>query len=60
MNEPFMDEYLSALFLTHMNLEAFPTVKKELEEAKQAVLPAGFIKPDCALHLQARTCSLNK
>lgn len=31
----FMDEYLSALFLPHTNLEAFPTVKKELEERKK-------------------------
>ena len=28
----FMDEYLSALFLPHTNLDAFPTVKKELKE----------------------------
>ncbi len=27
----FMDEYLSALFLPHTNIDAFPTVKKELE-----------------------------
>ena len=33
----FMDEYLSALFLPHTNLEAFPTVKRELEERKQSV-----------------------
>jgi hypothetical protein len=31
-----MDEYLSALFLPHTNLEAFPTVKRELEERKRA------------------------
>jgi hypothetical protein len=30
-----MDEYLSALFLPHTNLEAFPTVKRELEERKK-------------------------
>ncbi len=31
----FMDEYLSALFLPHTNLETFPTVKRELEERKR-------------------------
>jgi uncharacterized 2Fe-2S/4Fe-4S cluster protein (DUF4445 family) len=31
----FMDEYLSALFLPHTNLDAFPTVKRELEERKK-------------------------
>jgi uncharacterized 2Fe-2S/4Fe-4S cluster protein (DUF4445 family) len=31
----FMDEYLSALFLPHTNLEAFPTVKKVMEERKK-------------------------
>jgi len=30
----FMDEYLSALFLPHTDLNAFPTVKKQLEERK--------------------------
>jgi len=30
----FMDEYLSALFLPHTNLSAFPTVNKELEDRK--------------------------
>ncbi len=32
----FMDEYMSALFLPHTNLNAFPTVKKKLEERKKA------------------------
>ena len=31
----FMDEYLSALFLPHTDLNAFPTVKRELEERKK-------------------------
>jgi uncharacterized 2Fe-2S/4Fe-4S cluster protein (DUF4445 family) len=31
----FMDEYLSALFLPHTDLNAFPTVKKELEHRKK-------------------------
>jgi uncharacterized 2Fe-2S/4Fe-4S cluster protein (DUF4445 family) len=31
----FMDEYLSALFLPHTDLEAFPTVKRELEEKRK-------------------------
>jgi uncharacterized 2Fe-2S/4Fe-4S cluster protein (DUF4445 family) len=31
----FMDEYLSALFLPHTDLDAFPTVKRELEERKK-------------------------
>ncbi|MDA8098805.1 MAG: ASKHA domain-containing protein [Nitrospiraceae bacterium] len=30
----FMDEYMSALFLPHTNLDAFPTVKKEMTRAK--------------------------
>jgi uncharacterized 2Fe-2S/4Fe-4S cluster protein (DUF4445 family) len=32
----FMDEYLSALFLPHTDLNAFPTVKKELEHRKKS------------------------
>ncbi len=36
VSRSFMDEYLSALFLPHTDLNAFPTVKKELEERKQA------------------------
>ncbi len=35
VSRSFMDEYLSALFLPHTNLDAFPTVKKELEERKK-------------------------
>ena len=31
----FMDEYLSALFLPHTDLDAFPTVKREFEERKK-------------------------
>jgi uncharacterized 2Fe-2S/4Fe-4S cluster protein (DUF4445 family) len=31
----FMDEYLSALFLPHTDITAFPTVKKELEARKK-------------------------
>jgi uncharacterized 2Fe-2S/4Fe-4S cluster protein (DUF4445 family) len=31
----FMDEYMSALFLPHTNLNAFPTVKQELEERRK-------------------------
>jgi len=34
VSRSFMDQYLSALFLPHTNLEAFPTVKKELEKRK--------------------------
>jgi uncharacterized 2Fe-2S/4Fe-4S cluster protein (DUF4445 family) len=34
VSRSFMDEYLSALFLPHTNLEAFPTVKRELAERK--------------------------
>ena len=32
VSRSFMDEYMSALFLPHTNLNAFPTVKRELEE----------------------------
>lgn len=35
VSRSFMDEYLSALFLPHTNLDAFPTVRKELEERKK-------------------------
>src|SRR5512143_4012893 len=31
----FMDEYMSALFLPHTDLNAFPTVQRELEERKK-------------------------
>jgi uncharacterized 2Fe-2S/4Fe-4S cluster protein (DUF4445 family) len=37
VSRSFMDEYLSALFLPHTDLNAFPTVRKELEERKRAV-----------------------
>jgi uncharacterized 2Fe-2S/4Fe-4S cluster protein (DUF4445 family) len=36
VSRSFMDEYLSALFLPHTDLDAFPTVKRELEERKKA------------------------
>jgi uncharacterized 2Fe-2S/4Fe-4S cluster protein (DUF4445 family) len=32
VSRSFMDEYMSALFLPHTDLNAFPTVKRELEE----------------------------
>jgi uncharacterized 2Fe-2S/4Fe-4S cluster protein (DUF4445 family) len=35
VSRSFMDEYMSALFLPHTDLNAFPTVKKELEERKK-------------------------
>jgi len=35
VSRSFMDEYMSALFLPHTNLEDFPTVKKELEKRKK-------------------------
>ena len=35
VSHSFMDEYMSALFLPHTNLDAFPTVKRELEETKK-------------------------
>jgi uncharacterized 2Fe-2S/4Fe-4S cluster protein (DUF4445 family) len=35
VSRSFMDEYLSALFLPHTDLDAFPTVKRELEERKK-------------------------
>jgi uncharacterized 2Fe-2S/4Fe-4S cluster protein (DUF4445 family) len=36
VSRSFMDEYLSALFLPHTNMEAFPTVKKELDAKRKA------------------------
>jgi uncharacterized 2Fe-2S/4Fe-4S cluster protein (DUF4445 family) len=36
VSRSFMDEYMSALFLPHTNLDAFPTVKKELEKRGKA------------------------
>ena len=35
VSHSFMDEYLSALFLPHTHIDAFPTVKRALEERKQ-------------------------
>jgi len=34
VSRSFMDEYMQALFLPHTNLNAFPTVKREIEERK--------------------------
>jgi uncharacterized 2Fe-2S/4Fe-4S cluster protein (DUF4445 family) len=34
VSRSFMDEYLSALFLPHTDLNAFPTVKRKLDERK--------------------------
>ncbi len=36
VSRSFMDEYLSALFLPHTDLNAFPTVKRELKERGKA------------------------
>ncbi len=35
VSRSFMDEYMSAHFLPHTDLNAFPTVKRELEERKK-------------------------
>lgn len=35
VSRSFMDEYMQALFLPHTNLNAFPTVKREIEERKK-------------------------
>jgi len=35
VSRSFMDEYMSALFLPHTDLNAFPTVKREMEERKK-------------------------
>jgi len=35
VSRSFMDEYMSALFLPHTDLHAFPTVKKEFEARKK-------------------------
>ena len=43
VSRSFMDEYMSALFLPHTDLNAFPTVRRELEQRKalrQRPLPA--------------------
>jgi uncharacterized 2Fe-2S/4Fe-4S cluster protein (DUF4445 family) len=37
VSRSFMDEYLSALFLPHTDLDAFPTVKRELMDRKKNV-----------------------
>ncbi len=39
VSRSFMDEYLSALFLPHTNLDAFPSVQRELEARRSR--PAG-------------------
>jgi uncharacterized 2Fe-2S/4Fe-4S cluster protein (DUF4445 family) len=36
ISRDFMDEYMSAMFLPHTDLNAFPTVKRELDERKKA------------------------
>ena len=35
VSHSFMDEYMAALFLPHTNLDAFPTVRRELEARKK-------------------------
>jgi len=35
VSRSFMDEYMSALFLPHTDLHAFPTVQKEMEKRKK-------------------------
>ncbi len=35
VSRSFMDEYLSALFLPHTNIDSFPTVKAEMEKRKK-------------------------
>jgi uncharacterized 2Fe-2S/4Fe-4S cluster protein (DUF4445 family) len=35
VSRSFMDEYMSALFLPHTDLNAFPTVQREMEERKK-------------------------
>lgn len=39
VSRSFMDEYMSALFLPHTNLDAFPTVKKQMRKAKDWYKP---------------------
>ncbi len=34
-SQNFMDEYMSAMFLPHTDLNAFPTVKREMEDRKK-------------------------
>jgi uncharacterized 2Fe-2S/4Fe-4S cluster protein (DUF4445 family) len=40
VSRSFMDEYMSALFLPHTNLDAFPTVKKEMRKGMHWYKPA--------------------
>jgi uncharacterized 2Fe-2S/4Fe-4S cluster protein (DUF4445 family) len=35
VSRSFMDEYMSALFLPHTDLNAFPTVQREMEKRKK-------------------------
>jgi uncharacterized 2Fe-2S/4Fe-4S cluster protein (DUF4445 family) len=35
VSRSFMDEYMSALFLPHTDLNAFPTVQREMEVRKK-------------------------
>ena len=37
VSRSFMDEYLSALFLPHTNIDAFPTIKKEMARRNRLV-----------------------
>jgi uncharacterized 2Fe-2S/4Fe-4S cluster protein (DUF4445 family) len=37
VSRSFMDEYMSALFLPHTNIDAFPTVKKEMARLNRLV-----------------------
>jgi uncharacterized 2Fe-2S/4Fe-4S cluster protein (DUF4445 family) len=39
VSRSFMDEYMSALFLPHTNLDAFPTVKSHMKRAKNWYQP---------------------
>ena len=39
VSRSFMDEYMSALFLPHTNLDAFPTVKKEMKRGRNWYKP---------------------
>jgi len=39
VSRSFMDEYMSALFLPHTNLDAFPTVKHQMRKAKTWYAP---------------------
>jgi uncharacterized 2Fe-2S/4Fe-4S cluster protein (DUF4445 family) len=35
VSRSFMDEYMSALFLPHTDMNAFPTVAREMEKRKK-------------------------